>query len=188
MPLTLTTPPAARPVSLAEAKAHLKVDASEEDGLVAEMIAAATRRVEFECDLALITQRWRLLRDCWPRSGVVGIPIHPVRTVEAVKILTEDGLMIVDPALWEADLASRPARLRALSGFPEPARRMNVVQVDLTCGFGDVPADVPADLRQAVLLIVAHWFENREGNAEQARAGIPAEARDILRAWRRVSL
>ena len=183
MPLTLTAPPARPPVTLAEIKAHLKIDGAEEDGLLAHLVAAATRRIEFECALAMIDQQWSLLRDCWPRAGVLEIPIHPVRRVDSVKILTESGLVTAAPESYEVDTASRPARIRALAGFPPPAKRMNVVEVALSCGFGDDPAAVPADLRQAVMLLAAHWHECREG-----REDIPPAVRALIAPWRRVAL
>ncbi|HHN68231.1 MAG TPA: hypothetical protein ENK15_09410 [Thermopetrobacter sp.] len=186
MPLVLDTPPATTPVTLAQAKAHLKVDDAAEDALIADLIAAATRRIEAVCALAFITQGWRLLSDCWPRKGVVRIPLYPLQAVQSVKVLTETGLQTVDPAAWEADTIGRPARLRALAAFPAPADRMNVYEIAFTAGFGDAPADVPADLKQAVLLTVAHWFEHREGRDAPGLKGLPAEARAIVRDWREV--
>ncbi len=184
MPLSLVVPPAAPTVTLEQARAHLKVDGTEEDALITDLVQAATRRVEFECSLALITQRWRYFRDCWPRSGVLEIPIHPVRSVISVKALTPSGLITVDPAYYEVDMASRPARLRASPGFPPLAEGFNVVEVLLEAGFGDAPDDVPADLRQAILLLTAFWFENREGSGAADSGGIPAEAARILGSWR----
>ena len=188
MPLTLVAPPSAAAVPLARAKEYLKVDGPEEDALISDLVEAATRRVEFEAGLALITQQWRYFRDCWPRSGVLEIPIHPVQTVTSLKALTPSGLITVDASLYEADSASRPARVRALTGFPALARGFNVVEILLTAGFGDTPQDVPASLRQAILLLAAFWFENREGHGEAARRGIPAEAERIISGWRRVGL
>ncbi len=188
MPLVLTTPPAVSPVTVEQARAHLRVDETQEDALIASMIEAATRRVEFETAQALITQRWSLLRDCWPRDGILAIPLHPVQAVEEIRILTASGLQTAAAESYETDLASRPARIRALSGFPVPARRMNVIEVRLRAGHGDAPADVPAPLRQAILIIVAHWFEHREGHDETIRAGIPAEARRIIESHREVRL
>jgi uncharacterized phiE125 gp8 family phage protein len=188
MPLSLITPPANTPVTLAEARAWLRVDGSEEDVLITALIEAATRRVEFECGLALITQRWRYLRDCWPRSGWLALPIHPVQAVESLRVLTEDGLTPVPAEAYEAHLAGRPARILAREGFPRPGRGIDVVQVELRAGFGDAPADVPAELRQAILLLVAHWFENREGVVATGWQGLPAEAVALMSPWREVAL
>ncbi len=188
MPLTLVTPPSVPPVTLDMAKAYLKVDETDEDVLIEALIAAATSRIEFECDLALITQQWSLYRDRWPGCGILEIPLHPVQAVEEIRILTPEGLITVDPALYETDLSGRPARVLALPDFPEETDGLNVVEVRIRAGFGDAPEDVPADLRQAVLLVVAHWFENREGADGRGGAGLPAGARRLMASWRRVRL
>ncbi len=186
MPLSLIAPPARLPVTVADARAWLRVEDTEEDALIEGLIAAAARRIEFECGLALITQQWRYLRDCWPRDGRLALPIHPVQAITAMRVLTEDGLVTVPTSAYETSLAARPARIRALKGFPPPGHGLDVVQVDLVAGFGDDPADVPADLRQALLLIVAHWFETREGLTAEGFAGLPAEALALLGPWREV--
>ncbi len=188
MPLTLVTPPGVLPVTLDMAKAYLKVDGTDEDVLIEALIAAATSRIEFECDLALITQQWSLYRDRWPGCGILEIPLHPVQAVEEIRILTAEGLVTADSAFYETDLSGRPARLRALPGFPREAEGLNVLEVRIRAGFGDAPEDVPADLRQAILLVVAHWFENREGLDGRKGTGLPAEARRLMAPWRRVRL
>ncbi len=188
MPLTLVTPPSMLPVTLDMAKAYLKVDGTDEDALIEALLAAATSRIEFECALALISQQWSLYRDRWPGCGILEIPLHPVQAVEEIRILTPAGLIAVDPALYQTDLSGRPARIRALPEFPEETDGLNVVEVRVRAGFGDTPEDVPADLRQAILLVVAHWFENREGTAGHGGAGLPDEAQHLMAPWRRMQL
>ncbi len=188
MPLTLVTPPSVPPVTLDMAKAYLKVDGTDEDALIEALIAAATSRIEFECDLALITQQWGLYRDRWPGCGILEIPLHPVQAVEEIRILTPEGLVTVDPALYETDLSGRPARVRALPGFLEEREGLNVVELQIRAGFGDAPENVPADLRQVILLVVAYWFENREGGDGRNGDDLPVGARRMMASWRRVRL
>jgi len=188
MPLTLMTPPTVLPVTVDMAKAYLKVDGNDEDVLIETLLAAATSRIEFECDLALITQWWNLYRDRWPGCGILEIPLHPVQAVEEIRVLTPQGLETVDPGLYETDFSGRPARVRALPGFPATADGLNVVEMRIRAGFGDAPEDVPSDLRQAILMLIAHWFENREGADERNGAGLPAGVRRLMKAWRRVRL
>ena len=188
MPLVLTSPPGVAPVSLAAAKAHLKVDDKSEDKLIEEFIAAAVRRIELETALALVSQKWKFYRDCWPSGAILQIPITPVQSIDGIKVRTSAGKLLVDEKFYEVDTASSQARIRALSGFLYPAPRLNAVEISLTAGFGDAGENVPAPLRQAVLMLVAHWFENREGHGEKTRAGMPVEVRDLLAPWRRTSL
>ena len=71
MVMTRISAPAAEPVTLAEAKAHLRVVDAVEDTLISGLIKAAREEVEAATGLALISQNWRLYLDCWPPSGLV---------------------------------------------------------------------------------------------------------------------
>ncbi|MEP0708186.1 MAG: head-tail connector protein [Parvibaculum sp.] len=163
MTLTLIEGPAAEPVSLAEARAHLKLDATEEDALLGALVTAARTLLEAETRRAFLTQRWQLTLDEWP-AGALALPLAPVASVIAVKVAAMSGAMIaIDPGFYEVDAKGEPPRLAAKRGqaWPMPATRLAGISVDFEAGYGTA-ADVPMPLRQAVLLLAAHWFENRE--------------------------
>ena len=182
MPLSLRTPPAALPIELAMLKAELRIEGADEDVFLQTLIAAATRRVEFECGLALIDQSWRLLRDAWPRNGILTIPLHPVRTVTSLKVI-KDGVALTPPVTqYDVDLSGRPARIRARPGFPQPDCGLNTVQVDIDAGFGPDPSAVPEDLRLAVCRLAAHWYEDRAGLEDCPH--LPGAVRALLAPWR----
>ena len=77
MSLQLITPPALEPVTLDEAKAHLKVDTTDDDALIERLIAAARARAEWHTGRAFLTQSWILWLDCWPPLDVAEIPLPP---------------------------------------------------------------------------------------------------------------
>jgi uncharacterized phiE125 gp8 family phage protein len=165
MPLILTAGPAVEPVTLAEAKAHLRVDSPYEDSLIASLILAARLHVECALNLALITQSWSLYLDCWPKTGQVPIPLGPVSAVSAVRVYNgADQAAIVAPNLYCADMVSRPARLACRTGcaWPIPGREVNGIEIAFEAGFGATGVAVPAPLKQAILLLAAHWYEVRE--------------------------
>lgn len=153
--------PAGEPLPLAEAKAFLRLEHDAEDGLVRALITAARLHVEAATRRLLMTQRWRLVLDRWPR-GHLPIPLSPLRSVEAVRVFSEDGAPSAIPAAdWSVDAAPFAARLFAKSGrFADPGRRVAGIEVDVVVGYGDAAA-VPEPLRQAIRLLVAHWFEER---------------------------
>jgi uncharacterized phiE125 gp8 family phage protein len=165
MPLILTSGPAAEPVTLAETKAHLRVDSPYEDSLIASLILAARLHVERSLGLALITQSWSLYLDCWPENGRVPIPLAPVSSVSAVRVYDNaDQAATIAPSLYFADAASRPARLCRRIGcvWPIPGRNVNGVEIAFEAGFGATGSAVPQPLKQAILLLAAHWYEVRE--------------------------
>ena len=161
MTLLQVSPPAGEPVTLAAAKAHLRLDGDDEDGLVTGLIAAARGFIETETRRALIDQGWRLCLDRRPAEGIVRLPKGPVIAVQGIVTYDPAGTpTTLAPADYQTDLAAEPARL----WLPEIAtgRRFNGIEIDFRAGYGSDGDDVPAPLRQALLMLVAHWFEVRE--------------------------
>jgi uncharacterized phiE125 gp8 family phage protein len=164
MSLILTAGPALEPVTLAEAKAHLRVDASAEDTLITSLIVTARLNVEAAAGLALVTQGWSYLLDGWPRGRALELPLRPVQSVAAVRLFDESGASTtLDPATYLLDGAGAPPRLvrQGALHWPKPGRVASGIEIAFTAGFGNAAADVPAPIRQAVLLLVAHWYEHR---------------------------
>ena len=187
MTLTLTEGPAAEPVSLAEARAHLKLDATEEDALLTALVTAARTTLEAETRRAFMTQNWRLTLDEWP-AGPLELPLAPVASVTAVKTAALSGAMVpIDPGFYEVDAKGEPPRIAAKRGqaWPMPATRLAGISIDFTAGYG-AAADVPMPLRQAVLLLAAHWFENREPLGEGAE--LPLTVSALVARYRRLHL
>jgi uncharacterized phiE125 gp8 family phage protein len=82
----LLTAPAVEPISLAEAKAFLRVEHDDDDDVIAALIAGARIYVEAQTRRALITQSWRLTRDAWPQTGKIAVRPAPLQSLEAVRV------------------------------------------------------------------------------------------------------
>lgn len=164
MPLVMISGPAAEPLTLTETKAHLRIDDDDEDQLVASLILTSRLHVEAALGLALLTQSWRLVLDRWPRSASVPIPLYPLQSVAEVRVRAADGTpAVVEAGDYVVDVASMPGRIVRTGGaFPQPGRAASGIEIDFTAGYGAVAADVPAPIRQALLLLVAHWYEHRD--------------------------
>ncbi len=186
MPLERLTAPAAPPVALARARQYLRIDDATDDTLVSDIVSAAAHHVEQYASLALITTQWRLWADCVPGNGLIRLPLHPIASIDEVAIRSDSGWQILPADGWEADLASRPPRLRIAQGHPRPDGGLNAVRITFTAGFGTDDASVPEELQMAVLLSAAHLYEFREGNA--AATALPEEARALLAPWRLIAL
>ncbi len=191
MALVLTAAPAAEPISLAEVKAHLRVDAGDEDALLSALIVAARTFIERTLGVALITQGWSYFLDFWPRAGCITLPIRPVQAVGAVKVHDGGGGSVtLDTASYAVDVLSDPARL-VLTGAlpPAPSRALNAFEVAFTGGYGDEAGDVPGPIAQALKLLVAHWFERREPVVlESSAQEVPTMVAALLSPYRRVRL
>ena len=191
MTVVLTTAPAVEPISLAEAKAHLKIDASDEDALLTALITAARMFVERTLGVALITQSWSYFLDFWPSAGCITLPILPVQAVSAVKVHDgAGGSVTLDAAGYAVDALSEPARLVLKGAVPSTeARELNAFEVAFTAGYGDEADTVPGPIRHALKLLVAHWFERREPVALGLVAqDVPTTIAALLLPYRRVRL
>lgn len=191
MALVMTSGPAAEPVTVAEAKAHLRIDHNAEDVLIGSLILTSRLHIEAALGIALIAQGWRLLLDRWPRTAQVRVPLHPLLAVFEIRVRAADGTPTVVPADdYVADAASASPRIvRVAASWPEPGRVAHGIEIDFTAGFGVAAADVPQPIRQAVLLLVAHWYEHRDPIEIGSEATvIPHGISELLAPWRRARL
>lgn len=188
MAAVLVQAPASEPVSLAEAKAQLRVVGTDDDQLLAALITAARRVVEARTGLCLIAQAWLCLRDGWPEDGVIELPVAPLIDVEEIGVFGEDDQKaVIDPAHYIVDAASRPPRvlLRGSRQWPRPGRAVNGIGLRVQAGFGPSAADVPQPLRQAVELLVAHFYAQR---GDEPGGGLPVSLGALLDPFRMVRL
>ncbi|MBI1239056.1 MAG: hypothetical protein GC199_06900 [Alphaproteobacteria bacterium] len=150
--------PASEPVTLAEAKAFLRIETDAEDALVTALIAASREALEGWTGRALITQSWRLWRDTIGPGGAIVLPRPPLIAVSEVAVVAADGTeSLLAPASYLIDGQKDPGRL-VLAPLVHPAGRL---RIDFTAGYGPAAADVPAPLRQALRLLIADGFETR---------------------------
>ena len=191
MSLVMTTAPTVEPVTLADAKAHLRVDANAEDAFISSLIVTSRLHVEAALGLALVAQSWLLTLDAWPSSRTLELPLRPVLSVQSVAVRNADGsLSTLAPSLYHLDRRSSPPRIVATaSPMPTPAVVADGIEVRFTAGYGALAGDVPAPIRHALLLLVAHWFENREPvGVGQAATRIPDTVSELLAPYRLVRL
>ena len=160
--------PAVEPVSLAEAKAYLRVEHDDEDALIANLIEAARGYVEMATKRALIAQTWRFVYNAWPLAGLLQLPVAPVRQLVAARIYDAANVPhAVDTTAFVVDVTA------ATLGFvpwplPAPARKIAGVELDVEVGYGPAGTDVPEPLRQTIRMLVAEAYEKRNLNAETA--------------------
>jgi uncharacterized phiE125 gp8 family phage protein len=188
MTLMLMSGPAAEPVSLEEARAHLRLDTTDEDTMLGAFITAARMALEGETRRAFVTQSWRLILDQWPGASV-SLPLAPVSAVTEIAVEDPNGsTRMVAASLYETALAGNVPRVVARAGWPMPARRVGGIHIDFTAGYGAAEA-VPQPLKQAILLLSAHWFENREPVSLGPQVSeLPLSVAHLVAPYRRVHL
>lgn len=188
MALILAAAPAAEPISLAELKDWLKIDATDEDALLAAVIAAARLGVEAASGRKLVTQTWRLVLNAWPPSPIA-LPVAPVQAVPAIRVFNAANVAAtVSTALYQFSGAFNPPQLALLGPVPAPGRPLAGIEIDITAGYG-AAATVPEALRMAVRLFAAHLYENRgDGAPGVVPTPLPPAAAALVAPYRRARL
>jgi len=183
MPLQLVAPPLAEPITLADAKAYLKIDTSDEDALISTLVTAARARAEWHTGRAFVAQSWILWLDCW--REVVEIPLPPLVAVTSVTAYASDGTpSVLSASDYFVDAASQPGRVALACVPPADLRRRNALAIAFDAGYGAAASDVPAPIGQAILAIVADLHLHRgEGPATE-----PAAAQALLAPYRMFKL
>lgn len=168
MPAQLIAAPTIEPVTLAAAKAHLRVEIADDDNLIGTLITAARVHVEAATRRVLITQRWRLTYDRWPPDGLLDLRMTPIQSVDAVSVMDANGSPIpVNATAYQVDLASVPARfvLKVPIETLQPGQPLAGIEMDVTAGYGASGLSVPQPLQLAIMMLVARWYETRDGTA-----------------------
>lgn len=160
--LNRTTAAASFPVTLDEAKAHLRVDLTDEDPLIDGLIASATATVEEMSGRPLIAQTWDLSMN--GASGEVVLPMTPVQSLGAITYYDADEAPqtadVADFHLFR-DLQRAWVEPKTGKAWPDVFSRPDGLTISFIAGYGTAAEDVPVEIRQAILVVIAHWYENR---------------------------
>ena len=183
--LKLITAPADEPVELVtEVKPHCRVEINDDDALLLIYMAAAREWAEDFRRQSFITQTWEIYFDTWPTLPVE-LPRGPVQSITHIKYTDVDGNeSTFSSDNYLLDVVSEPARLTLKSTASWPTvelRELNGVYVRYVAGYGDAPTDVPQSVRQAILLLTGHLYENREQSVAEALRDIPFGVQALLR-------
>ncbi|KAB2678908.1 head-tail connector protein [Brucella pseudintermedia] len=166
-----TVAPATMPVSLAEAKAHLRVDHDDQDDLISAQIRAATAYLDGYAGIlgqALITQTWR--QDFDRFADRLTLPLAPVTAIDSISYFDAGNVQLVlDPGLYalHADACGAYVTRRSGQSWPAAFRRADAVSIIFTAGYG-AAADVPEPIRQAILLILQRLFDGADTSIDVA--------------------
>jgi uncharacterized phiE125 gp8 family phage protein len=183
MLLRLATPPALEPVTLAEAKEHLRVLHGAEDALIGRLIKAVREHAEPSTGRAFITQTWDFWLPAFTRSGLIELPRPPLQAVTWVKYLDRDGVeQTVDPVDYVVVAPGLVGTVQPApdADWPATQRHPQAVSIRFTAGYGPAPADVPEDLRNAMLMLIEHLYHNRGASTEAALKATPTGVDALL--------
>jgi uncharacterized phiE125 gp8 family phage protein len=190
--MRIVTPPAVKPVAIEDVRAYLRIDTDDENALLDSLIETAVAYVENYTNRALITQTVDELWKWWPHKDHFHIPKTPLQTLEEAEYLAQGETTYVSfTDIVTVDTYND--RIYLNFGEVWPCYTLDAgggIHLEWTCGYGDRPQDVPDPIRQAIKLLVGHWYENREPVFVQSGAGaeqLPFAVRALLAPYRVVS-
>lgn len=168
--LKMTTAPAEFPVSVAEVKSDLRIQNTAEDTLFSDYIAQATEYVSGPNGVigkALVSQTWQYSASKIESTGKLFIPLTPVQSISSITYFNAAGqsvsLTVNDYHFYSSE---DWAYLTPKTGvaWPNLQNRLDAITVTFICGFGAADA-VPANIKRAIRLLVAHWYYNKSAVA-----------------------
>ena len=191
--LERVTAPATEAITLAEAKAQCRIDDSDSDTLIGRLIEVARDKIDgpYGAGIALVSQQWRMSLDCMPSR--IFVPMGPVMSIDTLTYLDDGGTrqtLSAESYTWRKEFMGAWIKPVYNGTWPTVRRDYDSVQVTFTAGFpgtSDSPVsleNIPATLKHAMLLLVGHYYENREAFLAGDAVELPLGFNDILNGFR----
>lgn len=156
---------------VAQFKAHLRLGSgfsedSLQDGVLESFLRAAIAAVEARTGKVLIARSFLWTLDDWRNEQGQGLPVAPVNALSSVSLVDAAGdVAVVAPSAYRLVADSLTPELRPVGGCLPSVPHNGQVEIRFDAGFGAAWEDIPADLRQAVFLLAAHYYEYRDETA-----------------------
>jgi uncharacterized phiE125 gp8 family phage protein len=179
--------PAVEPVSLAEAKQHLRVDTADDDTYIGTLIKAAREWVEEYLDRSLVYTQWQVKADLFPvEFEVPRPPMATDGTFTAVVLsyeATDGTTKTVAGSDYRVDRDATPAVVRNVYNGTWPSDAVydsNAITLTFWAGYGADATNVPQVVKHACLMLVAHWYERRMAADAMGAREVPLGVRALL--------
>ena len=184
----VTTAPSGSVATTAEIRRQLSIAADDHyhDAQLDNMMTAAVSLFEHSTRILLISRIITLTMDCFPDDGdPIDLPVYPVTTFTSITVYQSDVATLWAGSNYVTDLVSRPCRVAPIRDgiWTTSDNRISAVSMVMTVGYA--LADIPLDIKHSLLMLVAHWFENRETSVMGTLNDIPFGVRAI---WDRYNM
>ncbi len=167
---------------MTEVKAHLRIDSSDEDDLLARLIEAAVNWAELYQRRKYITTSCSDVLDSWPK--VIRPRWSPLVSVASITYVDTGGSeQTWSSDQYDVDVAEEPGRIQPAyaCSYPSIRQQMNAITINYSAGYGSSASAVPQEIRNGILMLVGHWYLTREDLGEvPAGSTVPLGVRDVL--------
>lgn len=161
----VVTAPSGTPMSLADAKKHLRIDddITDDDSYVERMINAVWKFIENRTGIVLLDTKLALYLDTWPDSALIYLKKKPITAISKVEYYATDTATAYTELAtteYQTDVISAPARVY-LEDAPTLGDKLNAVKVTFNVGYANSAA-IPENIIKAMEILMGHLYENRQ--------------------------
>lgn len=185
-----TSAPAETPITLAEAKAHCRVNHSDEDSLITSLILAATEYFDGVGGVlgrALVTQSWR--QDYNGFDDELRLPLAPVASITSITYHDADNTQqTLTNTVYELLLDQTGPYVALKTGQSWPSVYDREPSVSITFVAGLATASIPNRIKSAMKLLVGHWYDNRSAAIDKQMSDIPFGVDVLVSSYRKLNL
>lgn len=137
-----------------------------QDPVLVSFLRAAIAAIEGRTSKALITRGFLVTLDGWTAPDTQSLPVAPVQAVTEVALVDAIGVAkVVDPSAYRLQKDAFHPRLRPMTTSLPSVPTGGTVEIRFDAGYGATFDAVPEDLKQAVLMLAAHYYEYRSDMA-----------------------
>jgi uncharacterized phiE125 gp8 family phage protein len=182
--LEIVDAPLITPITLEEVKAQLRVEHDDDDTILTRLIDVAVAYTDVRGALgqAMITQKWAQWINANPPQSV-SLILGPVQDVTAVKYYDTDGVLQTDDVnnyqVFGTDFATVISPKDSFA-WPVSQQRSDAIKIEYEIGYGDEITNVPQTIRHALMLLIGHWYDNREQTGVDELSNIPFGYEEML--------
>lgn len=189
--IRVITPPVNTAIERVDLRAHMRgsTGLDYDDVHITQLIAAATTFYERQTNTSLITQTLRLTLDSF--DDVLYLPRGPVQSVSSVKYIDTNGVeQTLATSLYAVDVGHQPARIASAydMNWPEARAQNAALTVDYVAGYGDSKAEVPADIKSALLMLATQYSDYQAASSEMKLHEVPFAVQSVIENRRMVEV
>jgi len=182
--LEIVDAPLITPITIEEVKAQLRVEHDDDDTILTRLIDVAVAYTDVRGALgqAMITQKWAQWINANPPQNV-SLILGPVQDVTAIKYYDTDGVLQTDDInnyqVFGTDFATVISPKDSFA-WPVSQQRSDAIKIEYEIGYGDEITSVPQTIRHALMLLIGHWYDNREQTGVDELSNIPFGYEEML--------